>query len=69
MEKRTLLEYKEHLSELTKDECYEFMYDMSRQLCNINEYVDSQIERMKKHPYSVGINMLKKIKKLLGEYE
>lgn len=37
--RRTLEEYKEELKSLTKDECYEYMYQMSEQLCNIEEYI------------------------------
>ena len=47
-ERRTLEEYKEELKSLTKDECLEWMYQMSEQLCNIEEFVKERKQFLKK---------------------
>lgn len=38
---KTLEEYKLELKSLTKNECYEWMYQMSKQLCDIGDILDN----------------------------
>ena len=43
------------------------MYQMGKQLCGIQDYVNSEIKRIQSHEYSTGIRMLNRIKKILGD--
>ncbi len=68
MKHRTLQEYKKEVfDKLTEEKKLQAMYDMSKQLCDISEYTNAQIEKKKNHQYSGGWQILWKIKKLLGE--
>lgn len=68
MKYRTFQEYKEEVfDELTDEKKLRYMYDMSKQLCDISEYINQQINKKKGHQYSVGWQILKKIKRILGE--
>ncbi len=70
MKHRTLQEYKKEVfDELTEEKKLQAMYDMSKQLCDISEYINNQINKKRDHQYSAGWQILWKIKKMLGEEE
>lgn len=66
MEHRTLREYKEEVfDELTEDKRLKAMYDMSKQLCHIYEFVKDRQKFQEKW----NDEMFKRILRLLGEEE
>ncbi len=70
MKYRTLQEYKDDVFDNLSDEKkLQVMYSMSKQLCAISEYINNQIDKKRKHPYSSGWQILVRIKKELGEKE
>ncbi|MEI3530098.1 MAG: hypothetical protein V8Q75_03360 [Bacilli bacterium] len=64
MKHRTLQEYKEEVfDELTEEKKLQYMYDMSKQLCHIAEFVKERQSFQEKW----NDEMYKRILRLLGE--
>lgn len=67
---KTIEEFKKDVfDELDDNKKLEYMYQMGKQLCEIQNYVNGEIKRIQNHEYSRGIRMLNKIKKILGEID
>nr|DAW91290.1 MAG TPA: hypothetical protein [Bacteriophage sp.] len=65
---RTIEEFKKDVfDKLDDNKKLEYMYQMGKQLCEIQDYVNSEIKRIQSHEYSTGIRMLNRIKKILGD--
>ena len=67
---KTLEEFKKDVfEELDDNKKLEYMYQMGKQLCEIQNYVNDEIKRIQNHEYARGIRMLNKIRKILGDID
>lgn len=65
---KTIEEFKKDVfDKLDDNKKLEYMYQMGKQLCGIQDYVNSEIKRIQSHEYSTGVRMLNRIKKILGD--